>query len=75
MTDDKSSSTPKIKKKQKAKMEKKKVEKKKTKRSPQREWSKGVAIFDKANDQTTYADILRKVKNNTNLKDLVENVV
>lgn len=63
------------KKKRKEKIERMTEPKKKEKRRPQREKSKGDALIIEASDKTTYAAILRKVREDPELKELGENVV
>lgn len=63
-------------KNQKEKEEKKKEERtKKEKPKPRRERYRGDALIVEANDKTTYAALLRKVREDPELKELGENVV
>ncbi|XP_062717180.1 nucleolar protein 58-like [Aedes albopictus] len=63
------------KKKRKEKEEKKKEQKKKEKHRRPRERKKGDALIVEANDKTTYAALLSKLKEDPELKELGENVV
>jgi len=62
-------------KKKEEKEEKKKEERKKEKPRPRRERTKGDALIVEAKDKTTYAELLRKVRVDPELKELGENVI
>lgn len=57
------------------KSQKKKEEKKNEKSRPRRERNKGDALVIEASDKVSYAALLRKVRENPELKELGENVV
>lgn len=63
------------KKKRKEKIERKTEPEKKDKLRPSRRKSRGDALIVEASDKTTYAALLRKVREDPDLKELGENVV